>query len=69
YIHEKNGILVPPGDSDLFAQAILKFLDNPDLVSDYAKIAFESAQKCSASGFVSLLEKAFNLTVRLHESS
>ena len=69
YIHEKNGILVPPGDSDLFAQAIIKFLDNPDLVSDYGKNAFESAQKCSASGFISLLEKAFNLTIKLHESS
>ncbi|UCG02041.1 MAG: glycosyltransferase [Candidatus Heimdallarchaeota archaeon] len=69
YIHEKNGILVPPGDSNLFAQAIIKFLENPELVSDSARIAFESAQKCSTGGFVSLLEKAFRLTMKLHESS
>jgi len=70
YIHNnKNGILVPPGDPDSFAQAIIKLLENPEIVSDYGKNAFETAQKCSARGFVSLLEKAFRLTIRLHKSS
>ncbi|MFX1516834.1 MAG: glycosyltransferase [Promethearchaeota archaeon] len=67
--HDQNGILVPPGDSDSFAQAIIKLLENSDLVSDYARNAFETAQKYSTGGFVSLLEKAFQLTIKLHESS
>jgi 1,2-diacylglycerol 3-alpha-glucosyltransferase len=69
YIHEKNGILVPPGDSDLFAQAITKFLENPENVSERARNALETAQNCSARGFVSLIEKAFHLTMKLHNSS
>lgn len=69
YIHEKNGILVPPGDSDLFAQAIIKLLENPEIVSEYAINAFDTAQRCSTGEFVSLLEKAFHLTIKHHEST
>ncbi len=64
----ENGVLVPPGDSEAFAQAIKKLLENPEIVSEYSGKAFETAQKCSATGFISLLEKAFHLTMKLHES-
>lgn len=67
-LHDQNGILVPPGDSASFAQAIIKLLEDSNLVSGYGKNAFETAQKCSARGFVSLLEKAFHLAKKLHES-
>ncbi|MFX1282497.1 MAG: glycosyltransferase [Promethearchaeota archaeon] len=66
---DENGILVPPGDSDALAQAIKKLLENPEIVSEYADKAFETAQKCSATGFVSLLEKAFHLTKKIHNST
>ncbi len=70
YIQDsKNGLLVPPGDYEALAQAIIKLLDNPEIISKYASNAFEKAQKCSATGFVSLLEKAFQVTIKLHEST
>ncbi|MHA2225502.1 MAG: glycosyltransferase [Candidatus Hodarchaeales archaeon] len=65
----KNGLLVPPGDSTAFAQAIRTLLDNPDIVSEFSKNAYKTALKFSRKGFTSLLEKVFRLTIEYHSSS
>ena len=66
--NDENGLLVPPGDHEAFAQAISKLLENPEKLSEYSRKAFETAKKCSSTGFISLLEKAFRLTIKLHET-
>ncbi|MFX0015794.1 MAG: glycosyltransferase [Promethearchaeota archaeon] len=67
--NEWNGILVPPNDSNLFANAMAKLIENSDLVAEYSKGAYVTAQKCSATGFISLLEKAFRLAMKIHNTS
>lgn len=36
-VHNKTGLLVPPNDIDGFAEATLRLLDNPQLVTDFGK--------------------------------
>ncbi len=38
--NNKDGLLIPPGDSDLLAQKIEFLLDNPELAKSYAKNAY-----------------------------
>jgi glycosyltransferase involved in cell wall biosynthesis len=67
YIHDgKNGFLVPPGDHEAFAQALTRFIENPELISEYGRNAFKTAQKYSKEGFISLLEKVFKITQDAH---
>ena len=66
--NDENGLLVPPSDHEAFAQAIVKLLENPEKLSEYSRKAFETAKKCSSTGFISLLEKAFRLTIKLNET-
>jgi 1,2-diacylglycerol 3-alpha-glucosyltransferase len=69
YIQEgNNGLLFPPGDHKSLIQAIDKFLRHKDIKNEYGFNAFNTAQKYSAKGYVSLLEKAFKLSIKLHGS-
>jgi 1,2-diacylglycerol 3-alpha-glucosyltransferase len=65
---EKNGFLVPPGDPEAFAQAMVHFIENPELIHEYGSNAFKTAQKYSKIGFISLLEKVFKITLDIHNS-
>jgi 1,2-diacylglycerol 3-alpha-glucosyltransferase len=63
----QNGILVQPGDSEALAQAMIKLLENPDLLARFSKSAFQDAQNFSGKGFTSLLDKAFQITLERFE--
>jgi glycosyltransferase involved in cell wall biosynthesis len=42
--HERTGLIVPNGDADAFAQALLRLADDPDLarqLGDSARLAIE----------------------------
>ncbi|MFX0182169.1 MAG: glycosyltransferase [Candidatus Hodarchaeota archaeon] len=69
YIQDgKNGFLVPPGDPEAFAQAMVQFLENPEYIPEYGSNAYKIAQKYSKSGFISLLDKVFKITLEVHNS-
>ncbi len=40
--HEVNGLLIPHGDEHKLAQAILYYLDYPEIRNDFARIAFNT---------------------------
>jgi len=63
-----NGLLFSPGDHHSLIQAINKLIDDNGTLNDYGNSAFKTAQKFSAKGFITLLEKAFKITMNLHES-
>jgi 1,2-diacylglycerol 3-alpha-glucosyltransferase len=64
----ENGILFPPGDFKSLTQAIETFINNKDLLNEYGRQAYKTAQKYSAKGYTTLIEKAFKRTIKLHES-
>lgn len=63
-----NGLLFSPGDHHSLIQAINKLIDDDGDLNDYGNRAFKTAQKFSAKGFTNLLEKAFRLAIKLHDS-
>lgn len=63
--HEKTGLLSPPGDSKNFALLMDKLLLEPDTVKKYSKNAVKIARRFSSQGYISLLEKAFQITTKI----
>ena len=61
-VHGKTGLLVPPSDPDLLAQAMAKLLDDSTLRDRYSKAAREHARANFA------LEPMVNEHLRLYES-
>ncbi len=69
YIQNKaNGLLFSPGDHLSLIQAINELIGDEGALNDYGSHAFKTAQEFSAKGFTILLEKAFNLAIKLHDS-
>ncbi len=64
----KNGILFPPGDFKSLTQAIETLFNNNDLLNEYGCQAYKTAQKFSAKGYTTLLERAFKRTIKIHDS-
>ena len=58
--HEKNGILVPVGDVNTLANAMLRLLRDKQLRSDYALKASTTVNKFSADKICSEYEDLFN---------
>jgi glycosyltransferase involved in cell wall biosynthesis len=56
---EKNGILVPPGQPDCIANAVMKILDNPQIRKDLTRTALKTVNEYSAEKMVALIETLY----------
>lgn len=57
--HEKEGILVPPGDSQALANAIVRLLENADLYESIVNAALERVAKTYEVGNIAMQTAAF----------
>lgn len=55
--HEKNGLLVKPGDTNQLAQALLRLIEDPDFALRLATNAYKDAQKFTQEKFIKVFEK------------
>jgi glycosyltransferase involved in cell wall biosynthesis len=56
-VHEKNGLLVKPGDTNQLAQALLGLIDDPDFALRLATNAYKDAQRFTQEKFIKVFEK------------
>ena len=68
-LHQHNGMLSPPGDKKAYAASMREMLLKPDTLLKYAKNATKTAKKFSATGYTTMLEKAFKITCERFESA
>jgi 1,2-diacylglycerol 3-alpha-glucosyltransferase len=63
--HQKTGLLSPPGDSQKLGSFMELLLSEPDTLSKYSRNAVKTANRFSSQGYISLLEKAFQITTKI----
>jgi glycosyltransferase involved in cell wall biosynthesis len=56
---DNNGILVPPGQPDCIANAVMKILDNPDFRAAMTKAALKTVEEYSAEKMVKRIETLY----------
>lgn len=59
-VHERTGLLVPPGDVGTFAGALERLLCNPQLGRDLAAAGKHLARMFTAKRALPLLERAYH---------
>lgn len=58
--HNKNGLLIQPGDKDGIFKALEKYIENPNLAQEHGKVGYNTSRRFMPSNVAQIIRDKYN---------